>query len=224
MASWVVPKNQFSHKNWYLVGSIGAISNYVCMTFTKSPNLVNGCGIDSKSRHYWNRLTWIMLPTKIHHQRVVTSINFTSNLIRKLCQIFNCFLKLKMFNLLSSSTRCNNFLVSKNIIFNRGPNMAPRRFYICNHNQMFHWMNFDVNLYFQFSSFNVDPNLLLLYHMQGSKAFLIYRVKMSSLTSIPSISPPFHYNTLFICFFIFLVNMIVIFHIQKWFTCTIKIF
>ncbi len=39
-----------------------------------------------------------------------------------------------------------------------------------------------------------------------------------------STSPPFHCNALFICFLIFLVNTIVIFHKQKWFTLTIKIF
>ncbi len=37
-----------------------------------------------------------------------------------------------------------------------------------------------------------------------------------------STSPPSHCNALFICFFIFLVNTIVIFHQQKWFTSTIN--
>jgi hypothetical protein len=34
---------------------------------------------------------------------------------------------------------------------------------------------------------------------------------------------PSHCNTSFICFFILLINIVVIFHKQKWFTCTIKI-
>jgi hypothetical protein len=39
-----------------------------------------------------------------------------------------------------------------------------------------------------------------------------------------STPPPSHCNASFICFFIFLVNIVVIFHKQKWFTRTIKIF
>ncbi len=51
MASWVVPKIN-SIKNQYLIGSIGAIFNYVCKTSTKIVDLASGCGINSKSKHY----------------------------------------------------------------------------------------------------------------------------------------------------------------------------
>jgi hypothetical protein len=44
-------------------------------------------------------------------------------------------------------------------------------------------VNFGINLYFWFSFFNVDFDLLLLCHMQGSKTFPIHRVKLSSLIS-----------------------------------------
>jgi hypothetical protein len=112
-----------------------------------------------------------MLPTKIHHQRMITTVSFKNNLLQRLCQILHCPLKLKIFNLQSSNIGCNNLLVPKNIIFSRGPNMAPQRFCIWGDDQPLHQMNFDVSLYFQFSSFNIDFNLLLLYHCKVARPF-----------------------------------------------------
>ncbi len=85
-------------------------------------------------------------------------------------------------------------------------------------------MNSSVNSYFQFSSFNVDSNFMLFCHMHGSKAFSIHCVKLSSLTNKKDIST-FSLQ----CFVHFLprtglVNIVVIFQKQKWFTRTIKIF
>jgi hypothetical protein len=77
-------KNWFSHKNWYLIGFIGAISKHVCKIFTKNADLANGCGISNKSRHCWNRLTRVMFLAKIHCQKVVTTVNFRSNLFQRL--------------------------------------------------------------------------------------------------------------------------------------------
>jgi hypothetical protein len=79
-----------------LVGSIGAISNYMCGTFTKSANMASGCGIDNKVMHYQNCLMWIMLPTKIHHWKMVIIISFGNSFFQRLHQIFNCLLKLKI--------------------------------------------------------------------------------------------------------------------------------
>jgi hypothetical protein len=81
-------------------------------------------------------------------------------------------------------------LVPKNH-FQWGPNMAPWIFHIYSHDQPLHRVNFGVSSYFRFSFFNVDFDLLLLYHMQGSKAFSIHHVKMSLLTNkkyIPTFS------------------------------------
>jgi hypothetical protein len=147
MPSWVVPKIG-SIKNRYLARSIGAVFNYVCRTFTKTTDWVSGCGINSKCKHYWNCLTWVMLPINIHHWRMVITISFGSSFLQRFHQIFGCPLKVKIFNLQGSNIRCNNLLVSKNIISDRGSNMAPQRFYIHNHDHSFHWMNSDVNSYF----------------------------------------------------------------------------
>jgi hypothetical protein len=132
-----------------------------------------------------------MLLTKIHRRRVVTTISFKSSLFLKLRQIFNCPLKLKIFNLLGSGIGCNSLLVLENIIFSKGPNMAPRRFCVRSHDQLLHRGNFDVNSYFWFYSFNVDFDLSLFCHVQGSKAFLNHCVKLSSLINkkyIPTFS------------------------------------
>jgi hypothetical protein len=79
------------------------------------------------------------------------------------------------------SIGCNSLLVPENIIFGRGPNMALQRFRVCSRDQLLHWVNFDVSSCFWLSSFNVDSNVLLLYHMQGSKAFSNNHVKLSFL-------------------------------------------
>jgi len=93
-------------------------------------------------------------------------------------------LELKVFNFLGLGIGYNSLLVPKNIIFGRGPNMAPQRFRIRSCDQPFHWVNFGVNLYLWFSSFNLDFNILLFYNMQSSKAFPIHHVKLSSHTII----------------------------------------
>jgi len=82
-------KNQFNHKNWYLVGYMGAISYYVCGTSTKNADMVSGRGIDDKSKHYQNHLMWVMFLAKIHCWRVVIIVNFGSNLFQRLRQIFD---------------------------------------------------------------------------------------------------------------------------------------
>jgi hypothetical protein len=79
-------------------------------------------------------------------------------------------------------------LVLKNIIFGRGPNRALQRFWVHSHNHPLHWVNFSVNLYFRFSFFNVDFNLLLLCHLQGSNAFPFHSMELSSLTNRKYIS------------------------------------
>ncbi len=153
--------------------------------------MASRCGIDNKSKHHRNQLTWLMFLTKIHSQKVIIAISFRSSLLQKLCQILHFPLKSKIFNFQGSGIGCNSFLIPKNIIFSKGPNMASQRFHICGHDQPLHQVNSNISSYFQFSSFNVDSNLLLLYHMQGSKAFLIHHVKLSSLTSkkyIPTFS------------------------------------
>jgi hypothetical protein len=84
-------------------------------------------------------------------------------------------------------------------------------------------MNYGVNSYFQFSSFNVDFDLLLVYNMKINDAFLIHCVKLSSLIRKRYILA-FSLQHSFICFLILLVNTIGIFHKQKWSTCTINVF
>jgi hypothetical protein len=158
MVGRVVPKIWFHHKNRYLPGFIKAISNYMFGIFIKKINLVSGCGINNKGWHYWNCLTWVMLLTKIHYQRMVTIVNFRSNLFRRLRQKFYCLLELKNFKL-GSSIGCNSLLLLKNIIFSRGSNMALRTFHIYSHDQLLHQVNFSVNSYFWFSFFNVDFDL-----------------------------------------------------------------
>jgi hypothetical protein len=184
-------ENHFHHKNWYFIGSIKVISNYMFRTSTKKVDLASGYGINNEDRHYQHYLMWVMFPIRIHHQRVVTIGSFISNLLWKICQILDGPLELNFFNLMGSDTRYNNLLVLKNIIFNRGPYMALWRFHVRSHGQLLHQVKFDVSLYFWFSSSNVDSNLLLLCNMQNSKAFSIHHVKLSSLTNrryIPTFS------------------------------------
>jgi hypothetical protein len=152
-------------------------------SFTKKADLASGCGINSKGRKYQNFIAWIMLPAKIHCRRVVTVASFRSSLLWKLYQIFDCPFKLNFFNLLGLSTKYNNILVSKNIIFSKGPNTALWRYCVCSHDQLLHQINFDVSSYFRLSFFNVDSDLLLLSNMHSSKAFQIHCVKVSSLTN-----------------------------------------
>lgn len=110
-------KNQFNCKNWYLAGSIKAISNYMSKTFTKNANMANVCGINCKSIHHEKFLMWIMFPANIHHQKVVSTISFQNNLLQRLRQILNYLLKFKFFNLQGLCIGCNNLLVPRNIIF-----------------------------------------------------------------------------------------------------------
>jgi hypothetical protein len=147
-----------------------------------------------------------MFLTKIHHRRMVTVVSFRNSLFRKLHQIFDCPLELRIFNLQGSNIGCNTFLVLKNIIFNRGPNMASQRFYVHNHDQSFHQGNSSVNLYFWLSSFNVGSNFMLLCHVKSNKAFLINHVKLSSLTSRRYIPAFLLQCFVHIYFLIFLVN------------------
>ncbi len=170
MVGWVVSKINLFTKIGTRIGSIGVVSNYVCRTSTKSANLASGHGIDNKNRHYQNYFKWIMFLAKIHRWRIIIAINFGSNFLWKLYRILKYPLKLKTFNLQGPCT-------------SRGSNMAPQRFHVCNYNQPLHRVNFGVSLYFWLSLFNVDFDLLLLYHVQGSKAFPIHHVKLSSSTS-----------------------------------------
>lgn len=57
-----------------------------------------------------------MLTAKIQHWRVVTIVNFKSNLFWKFPQILSCPLKLKIFNLQGLNIGCNSLLILKNII------------------------------------------------------------------------------------------------------------
>jgi hypothetical protein len=100
--------------------------------------------------------------------------------------------------------------------------MAPQRFHVHNHDQPFHQVNFDVTLYLWFSFFNFISNLLLIHHVQGTKAFLIHCVKLSSLNSRKYI-PTFLLQHL-IHFFPHIPCQHSCHHKQKWFTRTIKIF
>jgi len=95
--------------------------------------------------------------------------------------------------------------------------VAPQRLYIHSHNPLFRRVHSIVNFYIYFSFFKVDFNLLMFYNMKIGKAFSIHLVKLSSLTNKKHI-PHSCYNTLFICFFILLVNVVVILHKQKWTT------
>jgi hypothetical protein len=52
MAGWVVSKIGFVTKNQYWVRFVRAISKYMSKAFTKKTDLVIGCGINSKSKHY----------------------------------------------------------------------------------------------------------------------------------------------------------------------------
>jgi hypothetical protein len=101
---------------WYqklVLGWISKVSFQLHVHSTRSVDLVNGCGIDSKSRHYQNRLMWIMFLSKIHCWSVVTTVSFGSSLLWRLCQILDYPLKLKFFNFQGSGTSCNNLLVPK---------------------------------------------------------------------------------------------------------------
>jgi hypothetical protein len=209
--------------SWYLVRFIRAISYYVFGTSTKRTNLASGCGINNKSKHYPNSIMWVMFPTNIHRQRVVIAINFGSSLLWRLCQILNYPFELKFLNLLGSSTKYNNLLVLKNIIFNRGPNMAPWRFRVRSHdNCSIKWISVLIHI-------SGSPLLMLIPTSCYSAIGKITRPSRSILWNcLPwpteGTSPPFCYNTLIICFFILLVNIVVIFNKPKWLTCTIKIF
>ncbi len=110
-------KNWFNHKNWYLAGSIRAISNYISKTSRKSANMVSGSGINCKSIHYENFLMWIIFLANIHRQKVVFAVSFRNNLLQRLRQILDYLLKFKIFNLQGLCIGCNNLLVPKNIIF-----------------------------------------------------------------------------------------------------------
>ncbi len=99
--------------------------------------------------------------------------------------------------------------------------MAVWRFHIYNHDQPFHKVNFGVSSYFQFSFFNDDSNLLLLCTCKVARHFQSIMWKCPCWPT-KNATPSSHYNTLFVCFFILLVNTIVIFHQEKWFTSTIK--
>jgi hypothetical protein len=69
--------------------------------------------------------------------------------------------------------------------------MALWIFHVYSRDQPLHRANFGVSSYFRFSFFKVDFDLMLLHHVQGSKAFSIHHVKMSSLTNkkyIPTFS------------------------------------
>jgi hypothetical protein len=102
--------------------------------------------------------------------------------------VLGCLPKFKIFNFHGLGIRCNSLLILKNIIFSRGPNGAPQRFHIRSHDQPLHRVNSSVSSYFWFTYFNVDFDLLLFCHLQGSKAFLLHGVKLSSLINRKHIS------------------------------------
>jgi hypothetical protein len=213
-------KNQFHHKNWYVVRFVRVISNYVSKASTKIMDLANGCGINSKGRHYQNCLTWVTLLAKIHCQSVVTVVSFKSSLFQRLHQILDYLLELKICNNLGSNTGYNSFFLLKNISFSRGPNMAHEgSTLVVTTNRSIKWILVLVRI------FGSPFSMLILISCYST----IWKVAMhfwSIMWNYPpwlieGTSPPSHCNISFICFFILLINTIVIFHKQKWSTCII---
>jgi hypothetical protein len=166
---------------------------------------------------------WIMLLAKIHRRWMDTTISFGNNLLQRLHQILDCPLKLKIFNFQGSGTECNNFLVQKKSYLIRvqiGPCEGSTS--IVTTNRTIEWIMMSVHIFGYLLSMLIPTSYCSTTCRVARPSHSIVWKCLPSPTKNTFL--PSHYNVLFICFLILLVNIVVIFHKQKWFTHTIMIF